>query len=93
MTEQGEGEKQMRTDQDSFEIAVAVRALAARHEVLSMAVQEILKVLTPEQVTLCHDSIRARVQASTSPALAVTIPAVDEAVASELSAMLSALKR
>jgi hypothetical protein len=83
----------MSTAQDSFEIAVAVRALAARHEVLSIALQEALKLLTPAQASRCNDSILARVAALTSPALAVAIPAVDEALAGELSAMLSALSR
>ena len=85
----------MRTDQDSFETAVAVRALAARHEVLSIALQEVLKLLTPEQASLCCESLRARVQVLTTSALAgaVAIPEVDEAMASELSAMLFALVR
>ena len=83
----------MRADQDSFETAVALRALAARHEVLSIALQEALKLLTPEQASRCSVSLRARVQELTSPALAAAIPAVDEALAGELSVVLSALVR
>ena len=83
----------MRADQDSFETAVAVRALQARHKVLSIALQKVLKLLTSEQASRCSESLRARVQELTSPALAVAIPEVDEATAGELSAMLSALVR
>lgn len=83
----------MRADQDSFKTAVAVRALAARHEVLSIALQEALKLLTPEQANHCSESLRARMQELTSPALAVAIPEVDEAMAGELLAMFSALRR
>ena len=83
----------MKADQDSFKTAVAVRALAARHEVLSIALQEALKLLTPEQASRCRESLRARVQVLTSLSLAAAIPEVDEAMAGELSALLSALVR
>ena len=83
----------MKADQDSFETAVAVRALAARHEVLSIALQEALKLLTPEQASCCREWLRARVKVLTSLSLAAAIPEVDEAMAGELSAMLSALVR
>ena len=79
----------MRADQDSFEIAVAVRALAARHEVLSITLQEVIKQLSPEQANACGEALRARVQ--TLNALSQAIPAVDEAVSGELAAMLAAL--
>ena len=83
----------MKADQDSFETAVAVRALAARHEVLSIAIKEALKLLTPEQASRCGESIRTRVKELSSLSLAAAMAQVDEAMAGELSAMLSALVR
>ena len=39
----------MAKDQDSFELAVAIQALTARHEVLSIALQEALRTMNRAQ--------------------------------------------
>ncbi len=82
----------MAKDQDTFELAVAIQALTARHEVLSIAVQESLRALSKAQADQCAAAIRARVQALATSAPLLAIPQADEAIAKELSAVLGVLE-
>ena len=81
----------MAKDQDSFELAVAIQALTARHEVLSIALQEALRTLTPDQADHCAAAIRSRVEALVAAAPTLAMPVADEALAQELSRFLGAL--
>jgi len=81
----------MAKGQDTFELAVAIQALAARHEVLTIAVQESLRAMDKTHADLCVAAIRARVQALAASAPLLAIPQADEAIAQELSAVLGAL--
>lgn len=83
----------MAKDQDSFELAVAIQALNARHEVLSIALQEALRVLSQEQAGQCAAAIRARVDALVGSTPSLAVPQTDEAWALEVSAILDALNR
>lgn len=83
----------MAKDQDSFELAVAIQALTARHEVLTIAVQESLRTLSMGQADQCTAAIRARVQALATSAPLLAIPQADEAIAQELTAVLGVLER
>ena len=81
----------MAKDQDSFELAVAIQALTARHEVLSIALQEVLRTLSKAQAGQCAVAIRGRVADYIRDTPALAVPQADEAVASELSKVLFAL--
>lgn len=82
----------MAKDQDSFELAIAIQALTARHEVLSIALQESLRVMTKAQADQCTAAIRTRVQALAAAAPLMAIPQADEGIAQELAAVLSVLE-
>ncbi len=82
----------MAKDQDSFELAVALQALSARHEVLSIALQEALRTLTKTQADQCAAAVRARVEALAGATLLLAVPQADEASLAELSAILDALE-
>jgi vesicle coat complex subunit len=81
----------MAKDQDTFELAVAIQALTARHEVLTIAVQESLRALSKTQADQCAAAIRARVQGLAAAAPLMAIPQADAAIAHELSAVLGVL--
>jgi hypothetical protein len=81
----------MAKDQDTFELAVAIQTLTARHEVLTIAVQESLRTLSEDQANQCTAAIRARVEALAASAPLLAIPQADEAIAQELAAVLGAL--
>ena len=81
----------MTTIRDSFDLAVAIHSPAARHEVLTIAVQEVLRTLSAHQAKECSAAIRARVDALTTETLVLSVPQTDEALAQELSAVLLAL--
>ncbi len=81
----------MAKDQDSFELAVAIQALTARHEVLSIALQEALRTFSKSQADQCAVAIRGRVADYVRDSPALTVPQADEAVANELSKVLLAL--
>lgn len=80
-------------DQDTFELAIAIQAVTARHEVLSIALQEALRTLSKAQANQCAAAIRVRVQALAASAPLLAIPQADEAIAQELSAVLGVLER
>jgi len=82
----------MAKDQDTFELAVAIQALTARHEVLTIAVQESLRAMSKAQADQCAAAIRTRVQALAAAAPLLAIPQADEAIAQELSAVLGVLE-
>jgi hypothetical protein len=76
--------------EDTFALAVAVQALAARQRVLSIALRHALAVLAVSQA----DRVRARIIETIETDAAgpvMAIPEVDEATADELSGILSAL--
>ncbi len=81
----------MAKDQDTFELAVAIQALTARHEVLTIAVQESMRMLRKAQADQCAEAIRTRVLALATVAPLMAIPQADEAIAKELSAVLGVL--
>lgn len=81
----------MAKDQDAFELAVAIQALTARHEILSIALQEALRTMNKAQADQCSAAVRARVDALVGSTPLLAVPQADEASAVELSAILEAL--
>lgn len=64
-------------------------ALAARFDVISMALQELTRALPPAQAAQVPDAVRQRVAALADGPMS---PAVGEAVTAELAPLLAALR-
>ena len=64
-------------------------ALAARFDILSVALQEVARALSPAQAAQVTDAVRQRVAAMAEEPMS---PAVDEAVTAELAPLLAALR-
>ena len=64
-------------------------ALAARFDVLSLALQEVARALPPVQAAQVAGAVRQRVAAMADGPMS---PAVDEAVTAELAPLLAALR-
>ena len=63
-------------------------ALAARFDILGVALQEVARALSPVQAAQVTDAVRQRVAAMAEEPMS---PAVDEAVTAELAPLLAAL--
>ena len=64
-------------------------ALAAQFDVLSLALQEVARALSPAQAAQVAGAVRQRVAAMADGPLS---PAVDEAISAELAPLLAALR-
>ena len=81
----------MAKDQDTLELAIAIQALTARHEVLSIALQEALRTMNRAQADQCSAAVRARVDALAESTFLLAVPQADVASSGEMSAILDAL--
>lgn len=81
----------MAKDQDTVDLAIRLEALAARQEVLSIALREVLGALPPSTRTGLSGRLRDAVQAFVDSRPVTLIPQADEAIAEEIAALLHAL--
>ena len=69
-------------------IKTTTEALAARFDILSVALQEVARALSPAQAAQVTDAVRQRVAAMAEEPMS---PEVDEAITAELAPLLAAL--
>jgi hypothetical protein len=77
---------------DTVQLALVVQSLAARQQVLSITVHELLRLLPGHEASACAHAVSERVGELVSGSTATCVPQIDEAVAQELAAVLAALR-